>query len=98
LRNYHGSCGTVCLSRGRLQVKDAQEPGGIGADVPLSFTDEGHGKTRLRLDTLIYFGIYRQQDDRVMVCFSGSPSRRPKDFRLTKTRAVLILHRVKPAK
>jgi hypothetical protein len=96
-RNYHGVCAKVQVGGGRLKSESNTTPGEIVADVAISFTDEGNGKFRLRLNNDdVDLGIYRQTYDCFIGCFSDKY--RPTEFKLAERQALLILHRVKPSK
>jgi hypothetical protein len=95
LRNYHGVRSRFRFGNGEVVVINDQMQEVMGAR--LSFTDEGKGKVRLRLNgDQVYLGIYRQEGDRFFSCFSSD--QRPTDFRLTKERCLIDMHRVKPRK
>jgi hypothetical protein len=97
VRNYYGLYATVQVGGGRLKSEDKTMPGGFAADCPVSFTDEGNGQLRMRLnDDQIYLGIYRQEGDRLIACFSRE--HRPSEFRLAEKQGLIILHRVKSRK
>jgi hypothetical protein len=61
--------------------------------------DEGGGKLRLNgCPGKPGWGIYKVEGDCVTICFCDMPNPRPTEFRVTKTQALFILHRVKPRK
>jgi hypothetical protein len=61
--------------------------------------DEGEGKLRLNGNpNKSGWGIYKLEGDRVTIAFCDMPNPRPKEFRVDKNQAMLILHRVKPSK
>lgn len=64
------------------------------------FIDEGHGRLRGTWDLTNseIRGIYRQDRDRLILCFSQTPRLRPTSFQVGGTQHLLILHRVKPRK
>lgn len=96
-RKYGEFAAKVHVSGGRLKAEDNTKPGEFVADVPISFTDEGNGRFRFRLnDDQLYQGIYRQEGDRFSACFSDK--HRPSEFKLTGRRGLFILHRVKSRK
>lgn len=93
MRNYYGLCAKVELSGGRLKSEDKTMPAKFAADVPVLFIDEGHGRFRLNLDGNVYLGIYRQEGNRFIACFSDK--HRPSEFKLTERRGLLTLHQVR---
>jgi hypothetical protein len=92
---WHWPCGTndpVTLSRGTMTFEETG-PMRVSAIV-----DEGGGLCRLAAHDWKMPGIYRQQPDRVMICFRESKDQRPTAFQRTSEQHLLILHRVKPDK
>jgi hypothetical protein len=60
--------------------------------------DEGNGKVRFTLGIESCVGIYRQQADRLSICFCIATHDRPTSFRPKENQWLFILHRVKPRK
>jgi hypothetical protein len=65
----------------------------------VTLTDEGAGRLRITWsDGVIFPGIYEQQDDRAVICFSRAERGYPTEFRGGDGQHLLILRRVKPRK
>jgi hypothetical protein len=64
-----------------------------------TLTDEGDGKgVRIELWGHRLAGIYRQEGDRLTICFRNARFGRPTSFQRAEGQYLLILHRVKPGK
>jgi hypothetical protein len=90
-RNSEGACLLVRFGGGKLDM-----PG--DGKFPCTFTDEGEGRVRVRVDDEALHGIFEQSGHRVVCCLADTEDPRPTAFQLTKGRVLLILHRVKPRK
>jgi hypothetical protein len=62
------------------------------------FTDEGAGKLRVRWDDDDYLGIYKWDDESLVISFRYAPFGRATAFENGKGQYLFILHRVKPGK
>jgi hypothetical protein len=60
--------------------------------------DEGESKLRLTWVGDPCVGIYKQDGDRLTICFCDARKSRPTSFRAGNGQELLILHRVKPGK
>ncbi|HZT34702.1 MAG TPA: hypothetical protein VFA15_02190, partial [Nitrososphaera sp.] len=66
-------------------------------------TDEGNGRFAFRRDTKApeapdYLGIYKQEGDKVTICYRQSEYGRPTTFKFMDSCMLLTLHRVKTRK
>jgi hypothetical protein len=66
--------------------------------VRLVLTDEGRGRCRVRLGDVDMLGIYERTEDRLVLCWRGADSVRPKRFVDEECADVVILRRVRPAR
>jgi hypothetical protein len=58
--------------------------------------DEGNGNVRFTLGLESCVGIYRQEADRLSICFCIVPQDRPTSVRPRENQWLFILHRIKP--
>jgi hypothetical protein len=77
--------GTVCL-------------GGCLVADPFVCFDRGHGVADVKWGSENFLGIYRQQGDIVIICFSATSRGRPTAFRSGDDRILFALHRIKSHK
>jgi hypothetical protein len=69
------------------------------ADHAWTLTDEGEGKgVRIEIWGQHFAGIYRQEGDRLTICFRNALLDRPRSFRRAEGQYLLILRRIKPGK
>lgn len=61
-------------------------------------TDEGGARIRIEVGCHVHLGIYKQQNDRIVVCYGKHGQARPTSFRAVDGQSLLMLHRVKPRK
>lgn len=66
--------------------------------VEMMVTDEGKGRLRIGQEVGIVFGIYKQHDDKLTICYCRIGASRPTTFRVTENQHVIVLHRVKSRK
>jgi len=65
----------------------------------LEITDEGKGRLRMtRKSGTTFLGIYRQEQDRIIISFRVREKGYPTDYSPNKEKIVIILHRAKPRK
>jgi hypothetical protein len=96
---------------GRLQVSSrdsclvgVRKPGAdnwVGSSIDTcNFIDEGHGKLRGTWDLTDreIYGIYRQDGERLLLCFSEAPYPWPTSFQVGDGQFAIIIRRVKPGK
>jgi hypothetical protein len=63
---------------------------------PFVCFDRGHGVVDVKWGSERFLGIYRQQGDNVIICFSAPSRGRPATFHGGNGRILLTLHCVKP--
>jgi hypothetical protein len=66
--------------------------------VPLTLTDEGHGRFRGRFADVDVLGIYSRQDERIVLCWRCADRGRPTRFVDEGCADVVILRRVRPGR
>ncbi|HTU17553.1 MAG TPA: hypothetical protein VMG10_05770 [Gemmataceae bacterium] len=73
---------------------------GFGTPWECRIVDEGRGKLTMTRDWdgVVYLGIYRQEGERLILCFQAAYAGRPVGYRENDWAALLMLHRVKPRK
>jgi hypothetical protein len=75
--------------------------GWVGSSIDTcNFIDDSHGKLSGTWDLsgAEIRGIYRQDGERLILCFSKAPHSRPTSFEVGGNQHLLLLHRVKPRK
>jgi hypothetical protein len=63
-----------------------------------TISDEGAGRFHLMVDEVGHLGIYKQDGDRIVICYQTESKGRPMSFRAGDGQHLLILYRVKPGK
>jgi hypothetical protein len=70
----------------------------VGGSYPWECVLLGEGRLRITLGGAPCLGIYRQDGDRLAICFRDPRQRRPMSFRAGDDQHLLILRRVRPGK
>ncbi len=97
----NGEVFKVEVRDGELTGESLTEKGVILVPLEISrIVDEGHGKFKVKWSSsgIRFTGIYRQDDNRVILCFPIADDGHPTSFRAGDGQHLLTLHRVKPRK
>jgi uncharacterized protein (TIGR03067 family) len=85
----------VTLRDGSIQLSDKSRP---SLPVVFKIIDEAEGVLHVQYDASRHHGIYKWDNDRLVLCLREANKGRPTSFQARDGQQLFILHRVKPRK
>ncbi len=98
LRTIHGTTAFVSFNNGRVTWLGVYARRKLHIFFNWNCQDRGQGKLRFDWLGRQQLGIYRQDPDRLIVCFRNANEGSPTSFRCGDGQVLLILHRIKSDK